>query len=143
MCAFQGFGAKALKKGRLQFNERKKMRVDSDPLKVEKALYSEPLECMMVETTDGLVESSDVVSLAESFEVLMIETTDGFDNKDENGLESTYPQPGECLSDFQEKCKVSGSKVLICPKCSTIFNEKTAARLESGNKALKKEKPIV
>ena len=74
--------------------------MDSDPLKVEEDLYFEPLECMMVKTIHGLVESSDVASLAESFEVLMVKTTDGFDNKAENGLESTYPQPGESLSDF-------------------------------------------
>lgn len=63
------------------------MQVDSDPLKVEEALYSEPLECMMVEATDGIMESSDMVSLVKSFEVLMVETIDGFDKNAENGLE--------------------------------------------------------
>ncbi|KAI5428999.1 hypothetical protein KIW84_033844 [Lathyrus oleraceus] len=47
---------KALKEGRLQFGEMPKMQVDSDPLKVEEALYVEPLDCMMVDTTDGLIE---------------------------------------------------------------------------------------
>ena len=74
---------KALKEGRLQFGERPKMQVDSDPLKVEEALYSEPLECMMVETTDSLIEASEAASLVESFEVLMVETTEGFENKAE------------------------------------------------------------
>lgn len=82
---------KALKEGILQFGERPKMQVDSDPLKVAEALYSKPIECMMVETTDGLVESSDVVYLVESFEVLMVETNDGFDKKTESGLLSAYP----------------------------------------------------
>lgn len=91
---------KALKEGRFQFGKRPKMQVDSDPLKMQEALYSEPLECMMVKTTDGLVESSDMASLAESFDVLMVETTNGFDNKAENGSESAYPQPGESLLDF-------------------------------------------
>ncbi|XP_050897605.1 classical arabinogalactan protein 9-like [Lathyrus oleraceus] len=63
---------KALKEGRVQFGERTKMQVDSDPLKVEEALYSEPLECRMVETTDGLMESLDKVSLVKSFEVLWL-----------------------------------------------------------------------
>lgn len=40
------------------------MQLDSDPLKVKEALYSEPLEYMMVETTDGPNESL----VAESFE---------------------------------------------------------------------------
>ena len=80
-----------LKEGRLEFGERQKMQVDSDPLKVEEALYSEPLECMMVETTDGLVEVFNVVSLSVSFEVPMVETTEGFSNKAENQSESAYP----------------------------------------------------
>ncbi|XP_050919575.1 uncharacterized protein LOC127137133 [Lathyrus oleraceus] len=63
---------KALKEGRLQFGERPKMQVDSDPLKIEEALYVEPLECMVVETTDGLIEVSKADSLAESFEVMMV-----------------------------------------------------------------------
>ncbi|KAI5408464.1 hypothetical protein KIW84_054342 [Lathyrus oleraceus] len=55
---------KATKEGRLQFGERPKMQVDSDPLKVEEALYLEPLECMMVETIEGLMEAFDVAYLA-------------------------------------------------------------------------------
>lgn len=93
------------------------MHMESDPLKVEEALYSESIKCMMVETTDDLVESSDMASLAESFEVLMVETIEGFDNKAKNGLESAYPQQGKSLPDFQEKCRVNGSKALLCPKC--------------------------
>ena len=58
-------------------------------------------------------------------------------------MESAYPQPGESLADFQEKCRVNGSKVLLCPKCSAVLDEKVAERLESGNKALEEEKPVV
>lgn len=100
---FRDLVQKALKEGRLQFDKRPKMQVRSDPLEVEEALYSEPLECVMVETTYGLMESLDVVSLVESFEVLMVETTDGFDMRIGDELESVYPQAGENLTDFQEK----------------------------------------
>lgn len=62
------------------------MQVDSDPLKVEESLYAEPLECMMVETTDGLVEAFDEASLGESFEMMMVETNEGFGNKAKNQL---------------------------------------------------------
>lgn len=82
---------KALKEGRFQFGERPKIQVDSDPLKVDEALYSEPLECMMVEITDGLMDVSKATSLAESFEVLMVKTTEGFGNKAERKSESAYP----------------------------------------------------
>lgn len=79
---------KALKEGRLQFGERPKMQVDSDPMKEEEALYVEPLECVMVETADGLVEVSKETSLAESFKVMMVETTEGFEKEDERRPES-------------------------------------------------------
>lgn len=67
------------------------MQVDSDPLKVEEALYAEPLECMMVETNNGLIEVLKATLLAKSFEVMMVETTEGFGVKDERRPESTYP----------------------------------------------------
>lgn len=67
------------------------MHVDSNPLKVEEALYYETLECMMVETTNDLTESLDVVYLVESFDVLMVETTNGFDKGAEDELGSAYP----------------------------------------------------
>ncbi|CAI8596325.1 unnamed protein product [Vicia faba] len=38
----------------LQFGKKPKMQVDTDPLKVDEALYSKPLDCMMVEATEGL-----------------------------------------------------------------------------------------
>ena len=91
---------KALKEGRLQFGEKPKMQVDTDPLKVEEALYSEPYDCFMVEAADGLDEAIN----ADSFECMMVETTDGSDKKDEAKLEAVYPQAGEDLTDFQEKC---------------------------------------
>lgn len=72
------------------------MQVDLDLLKVEKALFSEPFECMMVETIDYLNESL----IAESFECMMVETTDGFDKKTEDELEVVYPEVGEDLNDF-------------------------------------------
>lgn len=132
-----------MKEGRLRFGERPKMQVDSDPLKVEEALYVEPLECMMVETIDGLIEVSKAVLLAESFEVMMVETTEGFGNKAERRSESAYPHPGESLSHFHKKCKENGSKTLLCIKCSAVFDEKTAERLEADNKVVKWEKPVV
>ncbi|XP_050916740.1 uncharacterized protein LOC127131894 [Lathyrus oleraceus] len=88
---FRDLLQKALKEGRLQFGVRLKMQVDSDPFKIEEVLYFEPLECMMVETIDGLMESLDVVYLAESFEVLMVETIDVFDKGDEDEMELAYP----------------------------------------------------
>ncbi|KAI5421047.1 hypothetical protein KIW84_044762 [Lathyrus oleraceus] len=101
-------------------------------------LFSRPSE-----TTDGLIEVSKATSLAESFEVMMVKTTKGFGNKDKRRPKLAYPQPGESLSDFQEKCKGNGSKALLCPKCSAVFDEKTVERLEAVNKAVKEEKHVI
>lgn len=119
------------------------MQVDSDPLKVEEELYAEPLDCIMVEPTNGLIKVLKATSLAELFEVIMVETTEAFEVKDERRLELAYPRSGESLSDFQEKCKGKGSKALLCTKCSVVFYEKTSERLEADNKTNKEEKLIV
>lgn len=70
---------KALKEDGLQLGEKPKMQVDTDPLKVEEALYAKP------------------------FEVIMVEATDGFDMKAEEGLQADYPHADEDLIDFLEK----------------------------------------
>lgn len=140
---FRDLVQKALKEGRIQFGERPKMQVDFDPLKVEEAMYAKPLEWLMVETTDGLIEVLKETSLDDSFEVMMVETTKGFGVKDERRPESAYPRLGESLSKFQEKCKEKGTKAPLCPKCSVVFDEKTAERLEADNKDEKEEKPNV
>lgn len=50
------------------------MQVDSDPMKVKEALYSEPFECMMMETTDGSIEPLVAKSLAKFFKCMMVST---------------------------------------------------------------------
>lgn len=57
---------KSLKEGRLQFDEKQKMQVDTDPLKGEEALYAEP------------------------FDIMMVEAAEGFNVKDEEGLHVVY-----------------------------------------------------
>lgn len=100
---FRDLVQKALNEARLQFGEKPKMQVDADPLKVEEAFYSEIGDCMMIEATEGFEEIT-----AETFECLMVETTKGPDNTKK--LEEIYPQAGESLEDFQEKCKVAGQR---------------------------------
>ena len=74
---------KALKYEILKFGEKPKMQVDTDPLKVEEALYSEPLDCMMVEATEGF--EKEVIMFGD-IKVMMVGTNDGFDMKMEYGL---------------------------------------------------------
>lgn len=75
---------------------------------------------------------------------MMVETTDGFDKKTVDELEVVYPQAGEDLTDFQEKCRVNGSKAVLCPRCNSMFNEKDAEKFEADKKkALKEETPNI
>lgn len=104
------------------------MQVDTDPLKVEEVFYSEINECMMIEATKGL--NKDIT--ADTFDCLMVETTEVLDNREK--LETIYPQDGESLKDFPEKCRVSGSEATLCPRCNVVFNKKAAERLEEGRK---------
>lgn len=98
----------------------------------------------MMETTEGPMEPLVVESLAESFECMMVETTDGFDKRIEDELDAVYPQAGEDLTDFQEKCRVSESKVLLCPRCNIVFDQKAAERSEADKKnAQKEENPVI
>lgn len=127
---FRDLVQKALNEGRLQFGEKPKMQFDTDPLKVEEAFYSELNECMMVEATDDLDENIT----AESFDYLMVETTEGCDTRGK--LEAMYPQAGENLKYFQEKCRVSGSEATLCPRCNAVFDKKAAEKYEEGKKKI-------
>ncbi|XP_058775744.1 uncharacterized protein LOC131650018 [Vicia villosa] len=82
---------KALMEGRLQFSEKPKLsiQVDVDPMLVGEANYAEPLEIMMVETTEGLGEGGA------GMENLVVENT---------VLRSVYPRTGEGLLKFLERC---------------------------------------
>ena len=63
---FRDLVQKSLKEGRLQFGEKPKMQVDTDPMKVEEALFVKHYECMMVEATKGfdnkamMVKTNDI-----------------------------------------------------------------------------------
>lgn len=69
---------------------------------------------------------------------------DGFDKRTEDELEVVYPQAGEELIDFQEKCRVSGLKAVLCLRCNAVFYEKATEKFEAEKKkAQKEEKPII
>lgn len=116
---FKGFGAESFEGGKALI-WRKAKDESSNPLKVKETLYSKPFEFMMVETSDGLSESL----VAKSFECMMVETTDGFDKNTKEELKVFYPQAREDLPDFQEKCIVSGSKAVLCPRCNVVSMRK-------------------
>src|SRR4051812_2388097 len=109
---FRDLVQKALKEGRLQFGEKPKssMQVDTDPLQVEEAHYTELADVMMVETTDGFVRKQNGA-------------TDG------KVLNMVYPEPKESLLKFLERCHNNNSQVGLRPRCYAFFNVDAANKV--------------
>ena len=126
---------KALDEGRLKFGEKPKppMQVDDDPLKKANFMYLEIVGMNMVEiskidptvATDGL--KVDVEMAIEGHKCVdTVITEDQYEEK----IQVVFPKAEEDLIDFLNKCKISGSPVMLCPRCSTVFDKKAAKNVE-------------
>ncbi|KAK2384605.1 hypothetical protein QL285_071934 [Trifolium repens] len=115
---FRDLVQKALQEGRLKFGEKPKSKqlVDEDPLQIADAAYTEPFECLMLEALN-LTEGGQLVSIPEE--------------EYENKVEEVYPQPGETLLDFLQRCKENDGEATLCPHCSAMFDKKAAAGLNN------------
>ncbi|KAK2444838.1 hypothetical protein QL285_015833 [Trifolium repens] len=113
---FRDLVQKALQEGRVKFGEKPKSKqlVDEDPLQIADAAYTEPFECLMLEALN-LTEGGQLVSIPEE--------------EYENKVEEVYPQPGETLLDFLQRCKENDGEATLCPHCSAMFDKKAAAGL--------------
>ncbi|KAI5409796.1 hypothetical protein KIW84_055304 [Lathyrus oleraceus] len=49
-----------------------------------------------------------------------------------------YPKEEEDLVEFIKRCQKMGTEVMLCPRCSAIFDRKAAINLEAVDKARKK-----
>ncbi|KAI5417175.1 hypothetical protein KIW84_041973 [Lathyrus oleraceus] len=50
-----------------------------------------------------------------------------------------YPKEEENLVEFIERCQKMRTEVMLCPRCSAIFDRKAATNLEAVDKAKRKE----
>ncbi|XP_058775588.1 uncharacterized protein LOC131649855 [Vicia villosa] len=94
---------KSLQEGRLKFAARR-MKIDTDPLKQEDALFVDLVNINMVELTelpDNMLEEST----GESPQVQ---------------LADMYPRMDKDLLDFLFRCKNKDSQVGLCPRCSAL-----------------------
>jgi len=48
----------------------------------------------------------------------------------EEKIQAVFPKADEDLIDFLNRCKISGSLVMLCPRCSTVFDKKAAKNIE-------------
>ncbi|PNX91295.1 hypothetical protein L195_g047425 [Trifolium pratense] len=113
---FRDLVQKALKDGRLKFGDKSKqqMKIDEDPLQISDASYVEPIECLMVDAMD-LSGSVQLVSIPEGeyYEKMKV----------------VYPGAKEELIDFLQRCKLNKSEVMLCPRCSAVFDKKATEGL--------------
>ncbi|XP_045802327.1 uncharacterized protein LOC123895902 [Trifolium pratense] len=113
---FRDLVQKALKDGRLKFGEKSghKMKIDEDPLQISDASYVEPVECLMIDAMD-LSGGAQLVSIPE--------------NEYYEKMKVVYPGAEEELIDFLQRCKLNKSEVMLCPRCSAVFDKKATEGL--------------
>jgi hypothetical protein len=132
---FRDLVKKALNEGMLKFGDKPKqpMQVDIDPLVKSDSMYLEVAGLNMVKiseidpiaATDGPKVDVEMVTEGHRCADTVI-TEDQYEEK----IQVVFPKAEEDLIDFVNKCKISGSLVMLCPRCSTTFNKKDAKNFE-------------
>lgn len=133
---------KALDEGRLKFGYKAKhsMQVDADPLKKVESMYAEVVAINMVDISDEfgtelppedpapeakLQTDAEMVTEDYPFENAMV-TEDQFAEKGK----VAYPKAEEDLVDFLNRCKISNTNAILCPRCSAIFVKEVSKFVE-------------
>jgi len=109
------------------------MHVDVDPLKKADFMYLEIAGLNMVEifeidpimATNGSKVDIEMVTEGHKCANTVI-TEDQYEEK----IQGVFPKAEEDLIDFLNICKISGSSVMICPRCSAVFDKKAAKNVE-------------
>lgn len=91
------------------------MKIATYPLQVEEAHLVEPVQIMMVETTMG--------SNMKVEEVCMVDYTEK--------IKVVYPTAKEELIDFLNQCKIKCSEVMLCHRCSAVFDKEATKGLKN------------
>lgn len=90
------------------------MQVDVNPSQAEEENYVELFEVMMVNATDGSTKNGSNTGSP----------------KDVDLMNTIYPDAEENLVNFLQRCKISHSKIMMCPRCSVVFDEQVALKIE-------------
>ena len=56
-----------------------------------------------------------------------------------NEIEVVYPMVGEGLLEFLHRYKVEDSEVMLCPRCSVVFDNRVVKKVESSQETKRKE----
>jgi len=133
---------KALDEGRLKFGDKAKqlMQVDVDPLKKADSMYAEIVDVNMVDVSEVVGTriltgatmpeekaqgDAEMVTENHRFEDAVV-TEDQFAEK----MTAAYPKAEEDLIDFLNRCKISNTNAMLCPRCSAVFDKEAAKSIE-------------
>jgi len=112
---------KAIDEGRLKFEE-KLMKVDTDSFYIQ-ANYVEPMQIMMIGASMGTSKVSFPLSKEEVNQAL-----EEFEKEEE----SVCLLAGESLVGFLLKKQKDGKEVMLCPRCSTVFDRSTTKAFKAS-----------
>ena len=136
---FRDLVQRGLNEDRLRFGDKARphMQVDDDPLK--DAIYAEVASYNVVEIIADAIEKLYVEAKDEVAECQMVEVSGNsedvgkitpkfqFDEK----AKTTYPTTEEKLIDFLNCCRLKNFEVMLCPRCSSVFDKEATKSLEN------------
>lgn len=148
---------------RFEDKTKSQMKIESDPLQMAEAHYTEPTIINMVEAYEGCSKTTKMVETIAGFkqendkieateglrvkleklkitdgtnlEVNMVEVSREMEVDEESARQSeehvrvAYTKSGESLVEFLHRLQKKKSEVMLCPKCSSIFDKKAAENI--------------
>jgi len=116
------------------------MQVDADPLKKDDSMYAEIIGINMVDIIEdfGRQLLTEKLAFSESPQAKdeMVtddhRSTDALITEDQlvKKMEVAYPKAEEDLIDFLNRCKISNTHAMLCPRCSAVFDKEAAKSVE-------------
>jgi len=136
---FRDYVQKALDEGRLKFGDKAKQPTqgEADPLKTANSMYAEEVginmvdiseEFMAIETSaneENFAGNAEEVTEDHHFDAELV-TEEQFAEK----MKTTYPEAEEDLIDFLNRCKISNTHAMLCPRYSAVFDKEAAKYVE-------------
>ena len=132
---------RGLNEGRQKFGDKTKpqIQVDVDPLKDVDAMYAEDSSCNVVEAIADVVEKLFVEAKDSVVESQMVEVSGSPRGADKIASElqfdekpkEAYLMDKEKLISFLNRCRLKNSEVMLCPRCSSVFDKEASKILEN------------
>ena len=120
------------------------MQVDSYRLKDTSMMYTDIAGCNMVEAIIDVVENlyveAEVEAEVDVAECQMVDITKDAEHVEEatpepqfdEKLKTTYPTAEEELIDFLNRCRLKNSEIMLCRRCSAVFDKEVTEGLEGS-----------